>query len=100
MVTPLRKQLKNLNGNYINRLLAGKCRTIKKRTGTNEIILGGKMLTKNEFIELYQKYDTRTLAQMLNCSVPTIYKRLDELDVPLKGRGKGKRRKRKLILED
>ena len=58
------------------------------------------MLTKNEFIELYQKYDTRTLAQMLNCSVPTIYNRLEELDVPLKGRGKGKRRKRKLILED
>lgn len=58
------------------------------------------MLTKKEFIELYQKYDTRTLAKMLNCSVPTIYKRLEELDVPLKGRGKGKRRKRKLILED
>lgn len=58
------------------------------------------MLTKKEFIELYQEYDTRTLAQMLNCSVPTIYKRLEELDVPLKGRGKGKRRKRKLILED
>ena len=39
MVTPLRKQLKNLKGNYINRLLESKCREIRECTSTVETIL-------------------------------------------------------------
>ena len=57
-------------------------------------------ITKEEFIKLYQTTDTRTLAEMLDCSVPTIYDRIKEFGISLKGQGKGKRSRRKLIIED
>ena len=39
MVTPLRKQLKNLKGNYINRLLESKLRKIKRISKSVEVVL-------------------------------------------------------------
>ena len=59
-----------------------------------------KEFTKEEFKELYAKYHTRELAKMCDCSVPTLYKRLNEFDIKLKGRGKGTRRRKKLIITE
>ena len=59
-----------------------------------------KTFTKKEFIEMYTNLDTRELARICECSVPTIYKRLNELDIPKKGRGKGQRQKKKLVIEN
>lgn len=59
-----------------------------------------KTYTRREFIDLYYKYDTRTLAKICECSVPTIYKRINELDIEKKGRGTGTRQRRKLIIDD
>lgn len=57
-------------------------------------------MNKEEFQELYEKYHLSELVKILNCSVPTMYKRLKELNIKRKGRGKGTRTRKKLIIED
>jgi len=57
-------------------------------------------MNKSEFKELYYSHQLKELVELLDCSVPTIYKRLEEYNIPKKGQGKGKREKKKLILED
>lgn len=59
-----------------------------------------KIFTHKEFIEMYEKYDSRTFAKLCECSIPTLYKRLNELNIKKKGRGKGPRKKKKLIIKD
>lgn len=59
-----------------------------------------KTFTRKEFIDMYNKYDTRTLAEICECSVPTLYNRLKELGIPKKGRGKGQRQRKILVIED
>lgn len=58
-----------------------------------------KKFTKEEFLEMYNKYDSRTLAKICECSVPTVYKYINQLNITKKGRGKGSRQKRKIIIE-
>lgn len=56
-------------------------------------------MTKEEFINLYQTKNLKELCEILDCSSPTIYKRIKELQIEKKGQGKGKRKKQKLIIE-
>lgn len=56
-------------------------------------------ITKEEFINLYQTKNLKELCEILDCSAPTIYKRIKELQIEKKGQGKGKRKKQKLIIE-
>lgn len=56
-------------------------------------------MKKEEFIELYNTCTLAELSKRLKCSVPTIYKRIEEFDIQKKGQGKGKRSRRKLELE-
>lgn len=56
-------------------------------------------MKKAEFIELYNTCTLAELSRKLNCSVPTIYKRIDEYGIEKKGQGKGRRNRRKLDLE-
>lgn len=53
----------------------------------------------DEFKQLYYSCTLAELKKILNCSAPTIYKRIDEYNIAKKGQGKGKRGKRKLDLE-
>lgn len=53
----------------------------------------------DEFKQLYYSCTLAELKKILNCSAPTIYKRIDEYKIAKKGQGKGKRGKRKLDLE-
>lgn len=57
-------------------------------------------MRKDDFIDLYNTYSLKELCFMLDCSAPTIYKRLKEYDIPKKGQGKGKRRRSKLVIEE
>ena len=57
-------------------------------------------MDKAEFMELYYTKPLKDLVKILDCSVPTIYSRLDEYGIPKKGQGKGKRRKRKFVIEE
>lgn len=59
-----------------------------------------KTFTKKEFIEMYYTLGSRELAEVCECSVPTIYNRLNELGIPKKGRGKGQRQRKKLVIEN
>lgn len=59
-----------------------------------------KTFTRKEFIDMYNKYDTRTLARICECSVPTLYNRINELGIPKKGKGIGSRQHKKLVIED
>lgn len=52
-----------------------------------------------DFTNLYYTHSLKELTKILNCSVPTIYNRIEELGITKKGQGKGKRSKRKLELE-
>jgi predicted DNA-binding transcriptional regulator AlpA len=56
-------------------------------------------MKKEEFAELYHTLSLDELKAILNVSIPTIYKRIEEYDIPKKGQGKGKRSTRKLDLE-
>ena len=56
-------------------------------------------MKKDEFIELYYTCKLSELTKILNCSAPTIYKRINEYGIVKKGQGKGKRGRRKLDLE-
>lgn len=56
-------------------------------------------MKKEDFIELYNTLSLKDLSEKLNCSVPTIYKRIEEFKIDKKGQGKGKRSRRKLELE-
>lgn len=59
-----------------------------------------KTFTRKEFIDMYNKYDTRTLAKICECSVPTLYNRINELGIHKKGQGNGARQRKKLVIED
>lgn len=59
-----------------------------------------KTFTRKEFIDMYNKYDSRTLARICECSVPTLYNRINELGIPKKGQGKGSRQHKKLVIEN
>lgn len=59
-----------------------------------------KTFTRQQFIQMYQQYDAKTLAQMCECSIPTLYNRINELGIAKKGRGVGHRKRRKLMIED
>lgn len=56
-------------------------------------------MKKEEFIQLYQSCSLSELKEILNCSIPTIYKRINEYNIKKKGRGTGKRMNRKFDLE-
>lgn len=56
-------------------------------------------MKKEEFVKLYNAHTLKELKQILNCSVPTIYKCINEYNIIKKGRGTGKRMSRKLDLE-
>lgn len=56
-------------------------------------------MKKEEFIKLYQSCSLAELKEILHCSIPTIYKRINEYKITKKGRGTGKRMNRKLELE-
>ena len=56
-------------------------------------------MKKEEFIELYNTLSLKELSMKLKCSVPTIYKRINEFEIKKKGQGKGERNRRKLELE-
>lgn len=58
-----------------------------------------RVMKKEDFIELYYTCTLAELSKRLNCSVPTIYKRINEFEIKKKGQGKGKRNRRKLELE-
>lgn len=58
-----------------------------------------RVMKKEDFIELYYTCTLAELSKRLNCSVPTIYKRIDEYGIEKKGQGKGHRAYKKLILE-
>ena len=57
-------------------------------------------MNKKEFEELYNKYQLKDLVKILDCSVPTIYSRINEFQIDKKGRGKGKRQRKKIIIDD
>ena len=61
--------------------------------------LKGDKMKKEEFIKLYNTHKLSELQKLLNCSIPTIYKRINEYGIEKKGQGTGKRLKRKLELE-
>ena len=56
-------------------------------------------MKKEDFIELYYNNTLSELSKILNCSVPTIYKRIEEYNIKKKGQGRGHRSYKKLILE-
>ena len=56
-------------------------------------------MKKEEFIQLYNSCSLVELKEILKCSIPTIYKRINEYGIKKKGRGVGKRMYRKLDLE-
>ena len=58
-----------------------------------------RVMKKEDFIELYNTLSLKELSKRLNCSVPTIYERIEEFGIKKKGQGKGKRSRRKLDLE-
>lgn len=58
-----------------------------------------RVMKKEEFVELYNTLSLKELSMKLKCSVPTIYKRINEFEIKKKGQGKGKRNRRKLELE-
>lgn len=57
-------------------------------------------MNKNDLEKLYNTYKLKELVKILKCSVPTIYQRLKEYDIPRKGQGKGERTRKKLIIEE
>jgi len=57
-------------------------------------------MRKDDFIDLYNTYHIKELCFMLDCSAPTIYKRLKEYGIEKKGQGKGKRNRKKLIIDE
>lgn len=57
-------------------------------------------MKKEDFELLYNTHSLYDLCRILDCSAPTIYKRLDEYGIRKKGQGKGARRKKKLIIEE
>lgn len=57
-------------------------------------------MKREEFIQLYNTKTLAELKKILNCSAPTIYKRIKEYNIPKKGQGKGSRQRRKFDLED
>jgi len=57
-------------------------------------------MNKSEFKELYYSHQLKELVELLDCSVPTIYKRLEEYNIPKKGQGKGFRTRKKIIIEE
>lgn len=57
-------------------------------------------MDKVEFMELYYTKPLKYLVKILDCSAPTIYKRLNELGITKKGQGKGTRQRKKLIIDE
>lgn len=57
-------------------------------------------MKKEDLIDIYMTYSLKETCFMLGCSAPTLYKRLKEYGIQRKGQGRGKRKRRKLIIED
>lgn len=57
-------------------------------------------MRKDDLESLYNTYHIEELCFMLGCTAPTLYNRLDELGIARKGQGKGKRRRKKLIIDE
>lgn len=56
-------------------------------------------MTRDELKKMYEECKLRELCKQLDCSMPTLYRRLDELGIARKGQGKGARGRRKLIID-
>lgn len=57
-----------------------------------------RVMKKEDFVKLYYTLNIKELAKRLNCSIPTIYKRIDEYGIEKKGQRKGHSKYRKLNL--
>ena len=57
-------------------------------------------MNKTDLQDLYNIYTIEELSKMLGCSAPTIYARLKEYNIPLKGQKNKKHARTKLIIDE